>query len=105
MTWQIKKDINRHDKNVPAPILTAVFSLQSHPAADKKSITSILLPNGDYAIIQLIDFHNADYTQASAQRQTQFISELAARWGHWIISYLLKALWKKLKLKLKNNCY
>ncbi len=102
MTWQIKKDVNRHDKNVPALILTAVFNLQSHPAADKKSITSILLPNGDYAIIQLIDFHNADYTQASAQRQTQIISELAARWGQLDYQLFVKSALEKAKIEIKK---
>lgn len=98
ISWQVKKDISRRDKNIPDPILEAAFSL-APAAANKKSVTSILLPNGDYAIIQLMSVQNADYQQLPSAQQQQLMSELAARWGQIDYQLFAASLMNQAKVK------
>lgn len=99
LEWVTKNNITAQDKTLPGQLLTAVFTLS--PSADpaKKTVTSVLLANGDYAIIQLDSFHNADYTQASAADKESLQSGLSDRWGELDYQLFAKSALNKAKVK------
>lgn len=100
LTWVEKNNITRQDKVLPPELLSAVFNLVPSTDPAKKAVTSIILADGDYAIIQLNSFHNADYSQVPADEQQKLPAELANRWGE--LDYQLFAKSAVNSAKIKN---
>ncbi len=75
-----KNNVSRQDKVAPAQILKAVFSLTPSPH-HKKPVTTVLLTQKDYAIIQLDSMQNANYAKISPTAKQQLQTELTKRWG------------------------
>ena len=100
LTWAEKTNVTLEDKTLPQQLLISVFNLTPSSDPAKKAVTSILLPNGDYAIIQLQSLHNADFSQAPAAEQEKLRSSLANREGE--LDYQLFAKSAVDKAKVKN---
>jgi peptidyl-prolyl cis-trans isomerase D len=99
LQWTDQNNVTLQDKKIPGQILLAAFNLA--PSADpaKKAATSILLSNGDYAIIQLGSIKNADVSQASDELKKQLSSDLASRWGEIEYALFEKSSLDKAKIK------
>ena len=103
LAWQTKENLTRNAKDTPSPIVMAAFKLMPQSSSDKKSVTSVLLPNGDYAIIQLLGFRNADYAEVSLPRQQQLNRELANRWGQLDYQFFAKSAMDKAKIIVSTH--
>ncbi len=99
LQWVNKVNVTRQDKSLPEQLASAIFNLP--PSADpaKKVSTSVILSNGDYAIIQLESFHNADFSQASADDQAKLRADLANRWGELEYELFAKSAQDQAKVK------
>lgn len=96
-----KKNITRDtaEKTIPKAVLAAAFNLI--PSADpaKKAVTTVLLPDGNYAIIRLDSIRNAVIAQASITDQDQIRTQLANRWAELDFQLFAKSALEKAKIK------
>lgn len=99
LTWITKTLIKRQDKSVVPQLLTTVFSIAPNRDPAKKAVTSVLLANGDYAIVQLEGLHDADFTQASSVEQEKLRAGLAAHWGELDYQLFTKSVLDKAKIE------
>ncbi len=102
LKWVIKRQVLRKDKTISSPILAAAFS--TVPAKDKKlsGVDSLLLVNGDYIVIKVFSYKNADYSKASTKIRQRLSSELTNLWGQINYKFYAKAAINRAKIKTKK---
>lgn len=100
LKWLEKTGVTREDKALPPQLLVAVFGV-TPPTPPKKAITSILMTDGSYAIIQVDSFHKANYSTAPLAEQVKLSSLLTNRWGELDYQLFLRSVIDK--AKIENN--
>jgi len=103
LTWTVKNDISRKDKTLSPQLLSAVFTLNPSSDPAKKSVSSVLMENGDYAIIQLEAFRNADFSQVSPEEQGKLRNDLASRWAELEFQLFAKSALDAAKVENKSG--
>jgi peptidyl-prolyl cis-trans isomerase D len=98
LKWLEKTGITREDKTLPPQLLVAVFGA-TPPTPPKKAITSILMADGSYAIIQVNSFHKANYSAAPLAEQVKLSDLLANRWGELDYQLFLRSVIEKAKIE------
>ncbi len=99
VTWIEKNNIAMEDKTLPPALLKAIFTLPPSVDPAKKAVTSSLLSNGDYAIIQLQSIQNGNLSQASVDMQQRLRNGLANRMGDLDYQLFAKSALDKAKVK------
>jgi peptidyl-prolyl cis-trans isomerase D len=99
LEWTKKANVDWQDKTLPGQLLAAVFDLRPNADPAKKTVTSVLLPDGNYAIIQLESLTNADYSKAAAQDLEKLRNGLADRSGELDYQLFAKSALEKAKVK------
>jgi peptidyl-prolyl cis-trans isomerase D len=101
LKWVEKTGVTREDKTLPQPLLKAAFNVSPAQDPGKKAVTSVLLADGGYAIIQLNRFQNANSTEAAAAEQQKTATQLANRAGELDYQFFLKSAVESAKIKNK----
>lgn len=98
LKWEQQNDITRDNKNIPPQLLAAVFKIM--PSADpaKKTVTSVLMPDGNYAIILLKNLQNGDIGQAANEDKEKLRTQLAGRFGELDYQLFTKGALDKSKI-------
>jgi hypothetical protein len=81
LNWIEQQDVSRFDKKITPSLLTAVFNLVPSAGPAKKSATSVLMSDGNYAIILLKNIQNGDYKTAAPDEKEKLRTQLAGRYG------------------------
>lgn len=98
LAWTTKT-VDWQDKTLPGQLLSTVLNLTPNADPAKKAVTSVLLPDGNYAIIQLESFTNADYSKASATDLDKLRNGLTDRSGELDYQLFAKSALEKAKVK------
>lgn len=98
LKWEEQNDITRDNKTIAPPLLAAAFKII--PSADpaKKTVTSVLLPDGNYAIILLKNLQNGDISQATTEQKEKLRTQLAGRFGELDYQLFTKSALDKSKV-------
>lgn len=100
-TWTKKDKVTREDKTIPAPILQAAFNLPPKQSGAKPT-TTVVLSNGDYAIIQLASVQNADYNPKDTTAIANLRKGLENRNGTLDYQLFTKSVVDKSKVKINT---
>ena len=99
LQWTQKTNIDWQDKTLPGQLLSAVLNLTPNADPAKKTVTSVLMPDGNYAIIQLESFTNADYSKALPSELDKLRNGLTDRSGELDYQLFAKSALDKAKVK------
>ena len=100
-TWTKKDKVTREDKTIPAAILQAAFNLPPKQSGAKPT-TTVVLPNGDYAVIQLAGVQNADYNPNDTTAITRLRTGLENPNGTLDYQLFTKSVVDKSKVKINT---
>lgn len=103
LEWTIKTNVDWQDKTLPGQLLSAVLSLRPNADPAKKAVTSVLLTDGNYAIIQLESSTNADFSKAAADDLEKLRNGLTDRSGELDYQLFAKSALEKAKVKQSKS--
>ncbi len=98
LKWEEQNDASRDNKTIPPQLLGAVFKIAPNADPAKKTVTSVLLPDGNYAIILLKSLQNRDISQASMEEKEKIRTQLAGRLGELDYQLFTKSALDKSKV-------
>lgn len=98
LLWNQKQMMGRQATDIPIEILNTAFKLPL-PVESKPSIGGSHLVNGNYAVIVVTDFKNADPNALTSQQRQQIQQNLAKQFG--ILNYDLYREQKMQEAKIK----
>lgn len=96
--WQQFEKVERNDKKIPKPIITTLFTLiptkqTAYP------VTTALLENGDYAILQLQKMTLGSYVHADPNDIDKLHTTLSHYWGQMDYQLYMQNILNKAKIK------
>lgn len=98
LEWQVKTDVQRNDGSGDSELLTFVFGLPK-PQSAKPVNTSLVMPEGDAAVVQLIEVKAGKTPELAAQQLTALKQRLAQDLGDTELSTYQDSLRAEAKIK------
>ncbi|NNM58616.1 MAG: hypothetical protein HKM04_02250 [Legionellales bacterium] len=103
LNWHEKTDVNRHQQGVNPQVLLSVFKM--YVSADRQHPTTqtILLPNGNLAVVAFYQAHYGDLKTATAEQLQMFNRKIADDYGNVDYALYVRSLKKQAKIKINQS--
>lgn len=98
LKWVSVPNASRFGSSTPSSLINAAFSMP-HPAQGKFTLSSFVLPNGDYAVVMLTAVHEGTFEKSPNTERRVYREELENGYGQLDYSLYVRGLLQKAKIK------
>lgn len=99
--WQLVSGVGRFDARVPGAVLSKAFHMP-RPQNNVPSKEGFVMPNGDYALLMVLDVKDGEVGKNAAVQQRIYGEELENGFGQLDYSLYVKNLLGKAKIDIKD---
>lgn len=103
LSWREKTDVNRHQQNVNPQVLQTVFNMYVPADRQHPSTKTIILPNGNLAVVAFYQAKYGDLKTATPAQIQMFSHNISANYSRVDYALYVRSLMKQAKIKVNQS--